>query len=88
VPLQRVQVVVDLLPGQPGAGGQRAGRAWLGQRSQQPGPHRVQRRLGRRRIVNDRHRLKPSHVRCHASTLSPTIFFVKTASIVGWAKQR
>ena len=51
--LQRPQVVVDLLPGQPDAGCERAGRAGLGQLSEQPGPDRVQRSLGGGGVVDD-----------------------------------
>lgn len=44
---QLLQVVVVLLAGQPRAGGRHGGRAGLGQGAEDPGPYRVQGRLGR-----------------------------------------
>ena len=43
VGLERAQVVVDLLAGQPDPAGERRGRRRLGELGQQPRPHRVQR---------------------------------------------
>jgi hypothetical protein len=52
VGLQRLQVVVDLLPGQADLGGQHGGGGRLAQLGQQPGPDGVQRDLGGGRVLD------------------------------------
>ena len=68
VPLQRAQMVVDLLPRQPDDGGEHGGRRGLGQPGQQPSPGRLEGRLGGRRIGDH------SHID-HATSIASDKFF-------------
>jgi hypothetical protein len=77
VPLQGLEVVVHLLPGQPDLSGQHGGRRGpRRQLGQQPGADGVQ-RDGRGLWVLDHGDVQ------HGSTLSPKIFFVQTGRIFG-----
>ena len=50
--LERLEVVVDLLAGEPDGGGQHGGRSRLGQLSQQPGADGIQAGLCGGRVVD------------------------------------
>ena len=76
VALQRPQVVVRLLAGQPDARRERAGGPGLGQLGEQAGPDRIQRRLGGGGVVDDGDVV-------HGRTFSPTTIFVKQIFLVG-----
>src|SRR4029453_2885447 len=77
VAFQGTQVVVHLLPGQPEPCGQHGGGGGLGELGQQPGSGGIQGGLGDGGVVDH------GDVEHHAATLSPTSWFVKTASVVG-----
>lgn len=73
---QLLQVVVDLLSGQPRAGRRHDGRAGLGQGGEDPGPYRVQGHLGRGGFLDH------SYVQ-HRSRIYPTKKIVKERRVVG-----
>ena len=76
VALERPQVVVRLLAGEPDARRERAGGPGLGQLGEQAGADRIQRRLGGGGVVDDGDVV-------HGRTFSPTTIFVKNVLLVG-----
>src|SRR5262249_25821504 len=75
VRLQRMQMVVDLLPSQADPRGQRRRRGWNGQLGEESTPHGLQGHRRRRRIIDD---LDVEH----EEMVSLTTFFVNHGSML------